>query len=70
MKGIDLKYIPEDLDNIKPLLPSLLSKGDALRYEQVPNHEFQPFAFDEKDVLFWPPVYILSYLYSNSSHLY
>ena len=35
-----LKNIPEDLDNIKPLLPSLATKCVASKYEQAPKHVF------------------------------
>ena len=45
LKGIVLKYSPEDLDDIKPLLPSFASKYVASRYEQAPEHVFQPLAF-------------------------
>ena len=38
-------YIPEDLDNIKPLLPSLASKCVASKYVQYPKNVFQPLAF-------------------------
>ena len=45
MKVLDLKYTPGDLDDIKPLLPSLASRYVASRYEQAPEHVFQPLAF-------------------------
>ena len=60
MKVIDLKYIPEDLDDIKPVLPSIANKCVASRYEQAPKYVFQPLAFGNKNILFWPPVYIIS----------
>ena len=60
MKVIDSKYIPEDVDDIKPLLPSLASNVVASRYEQAPKDVFQPLAFGNKNVLYWPPVYATS----------
>ena len=45
MKVIVLKYTPEVLDDIKPLKPSLASRYVAGRYEQAPEHVFQPLAF-------------------------
>ena len=55
MKVIDLKYIPEDLDDIKPLLPSLASKCVASRYEQAPKRVFQPLAFGNKKRIILAP---------------
>ena len=60
MKIIVLKYTPEDFDNIKPLLPSLASKYVALRYEQAPEHVFQPLAFGNKNIFCLPPVHVTS----------
>ena len=54
MKIIDFKYITEDLDNIKPILPSIASKYVASRYEQALKHVFQPLAFGNKDVFCGP----------------
>ena len=48
MKVIVLKYTPEVLDDIKPLLPSLASRYVASRYEQAPEHVFQPLDFGNK----------------------
>ena len=56
MNVIDLKYIPEDLDDIKPLLPSLASKCVPSRYEQTSSNVFQLFAFGNINILCWPPV--------------
>ena len=61
MKGIVLKYTPEDLDDIKPILPSLASKYVASRYEQAPEHVFQPLAFGYKNVFYLPSVHIQAF---------
>ena len=58
MMVIDLKYMPEDLVNIKPLLPSLARKFVASRYEQASKHVFQPIALRNQNVFLWPPVYV------------
>ena len=49
MKVIVLKYTPEDLNDIKPLLPSLITYV-ASRDEQAPENVFQPLAFGNKNV--------------------
>ena len=54
MKVIVLKYTPEVLDDIKP---SLASRYVAGRYEQAPEHVFQPLAFGKKNVFYLPPVH-------------
>ena len=46
--------IPEDLDDIKPLLSSLASRYVASWYEQAPEHVFQPFTFGNKNVFICP----------------
>ena len=43
---------PEDLDNIKLLLLSLASRYVASRYEQAPEHVFQPLSVGNKNVFF------------------
>ena len=55
MKVKVLKYTPEDWDNIKPLLPGLASRYVASRYEQAPEHVFQPLAFGNKNVFYLSP---------------
>ena len=54
-----LKYIPEDLDDIQYLLTSHAGKCVASRYEQALKVVFQPLAFGNKNVLFWPPVILV-----------
>ena len=57
MKIIDLRYNPEDFDDIKPLLPSLVSKCNASRYEQTPKQVFQSLAFGNKKYNFCPSIH-------------
>ena len=54
MKVIVLKCIPEVLDNVKQLLPSLASRYVAWRYEQAQEHVFQPLAFGNKTYFICP----------------
>ena len=56
MNVIVLKYTPEDLDDIKPFLPSLASRYVASRYEQAPEYMFQPLAFGNTKPIYLPPV--------------
>ena len=54
-----IKYTPEVLDDIKPLLPSLASRYVASRYEQAPEPVFQPLAFgNKKNIFYLPPVHV------------
>ena len=57
---VALKYTPEVLDDIKLLLPSVESRYVAWRYEQAPEHVFQPFAFNNKNLFYFPPVHVPS----------
>ena len=50
MKLMDLIYIPEDLDEIKLLLPSLWSKCVASRYDQAQNMCFNPLIIGPHDM--------------------
>ena len=54
---IVLKYIPEDLVDIKPLLHSFASKCVASRYEQAPKYMFQPLDFGNKKPYYIEPQY-------------
>ena len=60
MKVIVLKYTPEDLNDIKPIFPSLASTYVASRYEQAPEYVFQPLSVDNKNVFYLPPVHVTS----------
>ena len=60
MNVIFLKLTPENLDDIKPLKPSLKSRYVASRYDQAPEHAFQPVAFGNKNLLYLPQVHITS----------
>ena len=66
MKIVVLKYIPEDLDNIMPLLPSLASRCVALGYQQAPEHVFQPLAFGDKNIFYLPQAHVTSIKTLNS----
>ena len=60
MKVIVLKYTHEDLDDIKPVLPSVVSRYVASRYEQAPKHVFQLLSVGNKNVFYLSPVHVTS----------
>ena len=65
MKVIAFKYTPEDLDDIKPLLPGLTRRYVASSYEQASDHVFQPLAFGSKNIFNLPPVQVTSIYHVN-----
>ena len=54
-KVLALRYTPEDLNNIKPLLPSLASINVASRYEQAPAHVVSSLHLTIKKKKLFPP---------------
>ena len=58
MNAIVLKYTPEDLDDIKPLLPGVASRYVASRYMQAQKHLFQPLAFGNKKYILFTPKHL------------
>ena len=69
MKVIVLKYTPEVLDDIESLLPSLASRYVALRYEQAPEHVFQPIACGNKKHMLFSPTTCNKHLKGKSCNI-